>query len=372
MKETSEEPEKKILTQNRILLSKIKRTFLFRNVWLARLILFLGVIGVVVVLLILIVKLVFYLGWDRYINLGRNFLFPRRDSFSGSYVNVLVLGKAGFGHEAPDLTDTMLLVSFNLKEGQENISLLSLPRDIWIEDLRAKLNSVYYWGNQKKEGGGLVLTKKVVEEIVGVPIQYGVVVDFAGFSKLIDSLGGIEVEVENSFTDERFPIPGKEDDLCGGDLKYNCRFETVSFTKGLQMMDGAEALKFVRSRHAEDLTEGTDLARSKRQQQVILGIKNRLLDREVMFSWEKIQKVNEIVWSMIETDMNEEMMAVLAGWAYRTKQYETLSIPDEFLINPPLVGKYDYLYVFVPRRENWEEIHSWLVGKINGINSLPN
>jgi LCP family protein required for cell wall assembly len=104
-----------------------------------------------------------------------------------------------------------------------SFTIISLPRDIWIPALRAKLNSVYYWGNQKEEGGGLPLSKSVVEEIVGQPVEYGIVIDFEGFQEIIDVLGGVEVNVERSFTDERFPIEGKENDECEGDPEYKCR-----------------------------------------------------------------------------------------------------------------------------------------------------
>jgi len=113
-----------------------------------------------------------------------------------------------------------------------------------------------------------VLAKSVAEEIVGIPVHYAVVVDFDFFQKVIDELGGIEVDVETDFVDDRYPIKGREDDLCNGDPKFSCRYETVEFKKGLQFMDGGAALKFVRSRNAEG-DEGTDLARIARQEKVI-------------------------------------------------------------------------------------------------------
>ena len=64
-------------------------------------------------------------------------------------VNLLILGKGGVGHAGGDLTDTMIFASVSLKD--DSVSLVSLPRDIWIPEIRAKINSAYYWGKVKPE-----------------------------------------------------------------------------------------------------------------------------------------------------------------------------------------------------------------------------
>jgi len=157
-------------------------------------------------------------------------------------MNILILGKGGQGHEAPDLTDTVIFAS--LKHNDPTLALVSLSRDIWIPELRAKLNSAYYWGNQKQENGGQILAKSTVEQIVGKPIHYIVVVDFSGFKNIIDTLGGIEVEVERSFIDERYPISGREADDCGGDdPEFLCRFETVSFAASITASSGCKTTR---------------------------------------------------------------------------------------------------------------------------------
>jgi len=230
---------------------------------------------------------------------------------------------------------------------------------------------VYYWGNYKKEGGGLVLAKSVVEEVLGEPVHYGVVIDFSGFTKLIDALGGVEVEVERSFVDERFPIPGKENDECGGDLEYSCRYETVKFEAGKQWMDGATALKFVRSRHSEDEEEGTDLARGERQQRVLLAVRERILSQETLMAPKKLMAIWRLAWEMVEMDMPEEAMASLARKVWEADgRMESYAVPEELLENPPISARYDNLYVFVPRIENeegeedWSEIRAWVDGVV--------
>ena len=101
-----------------------------------------------------------------------------------------------------------------------------------------------------KKRAGFILSKAEVENIIGQPIHYAIVVDFDQFEAVINFLGGVDVIVENSFIDKEFPIAGRENNLCNSDPDYKCRYETISFTKGLTHMNGQTALKFVRSRYA--------------------------------------------------------------------------------------------------------------------------
>lgn len=259
--------------KRKIVISRIKRRLL-KHVWLVR---------ASLITLILLGFYLFYflaslilgrLGVTSYLGLIGDFIFTPTQKIQTreDRTNILILGKGGKGHEAPDLTDTVIFASINHTD--PSLSLVSLPRDIWIPELRAKLNSTYYWGNQKKDGGGLILTKATVESIVGQPVHYGLVIDFSGFMKIVDVLGGVEVDVERGFVDEKYPIAGKEDDECDGDLEYKCRYETIRFEEGAQTMNGETALIFARSRNAEG-DEGTDLAREIRQQKILAAIQTK-------------------------------------------------------------------------------------------------
>lgn len=276
-------------------------------------------------------------------------------------VNFLILGKGGVGHDAPELTDTILIVSVSLSTENPRISLLSLPRDIWVEELKTKLNSIYYWGNKKSTNGGPDLAKKAVTDIAGLPIHYYLVFDFSSFTKVIDAVGGIDVEVENSFTDKRYPIRGKENDTCGGDRTFACRYEVITFTKGTTKMDGELALKFVRSRYSEG-DEGTDLAREKRQQRVIAALKTKVSSKDVYSDPDKIQNLISILTKSIETDLGEKDFGIIAFIADAKDNIKNLSIPEGFLINPPIGKKYDNQYVFIPRdlKLGWSELQEWI------------
>ena len=349
----------KSLSKKAVFTSRIKRRVL-KHVWLVRLF----IIGLAAVSLYIILALFLVLlrgtPLQQSLSFVSNFILAPRDkilSVDGN-TNILILGKAGENHDAPDLTDTIFFGS--VSRDQKNISLVSLPRDIWISSLRAKLNSAYYWGNQKQAGGGLILAKSTVEEIIGQPVHYALVIDFAGFTKVIDVLGGIEVDVERDFVDEKYPIAGRERDLCGGDPEYKCRYETISFTKGTRFMDGETALKFVRSRNAQG-DEGTDLARGARQQKIIAAIKNKLLSPDIFFSPRKAFAILKIAKDYTETDITPEALAIAAREIVEARNnVNSHVLPEEFLINPPISIKYDNLYVFVPEGGNWDKVHRWI------------
>ncbi len=345
--------------KKKVFFSRLKRK-IFKHVWVLR--------GLIILSgLVLFVGIVFLTGLflkqtkvPSYFELAYNFIFTPRGKLAeiDGRTNILFLGKGGEGHEAPDLTDTMLLVSLDKRE--KKITLISLPRDIWIASLRTKLNSVYYWGNKKEPEGGLVLAKATVEEILGKPIHYAAILDFSGFKRIIDVLGGIEVEVENSFVDTKYPIPGRENDLCGGDPEYKCRYETLRFTQGRQTMDGETALKFVRSRNSEG-DEGTDFARQKRQQSILKGIEEKVLNRKILFSPKKMLELKSAVLSSIETDVEQSEAAVIArGMFSSRKNIVSAILPENLLVNPPKSAKYDNLYVFVPIDGEWLGIHKWV------------
>ena len=340
-------------------LVRIKRRLL-KHIWLVRI----GLVALVVLGIFFIVSLFGFFskkaGLTNYGEVITNFIFAKDskvESIRGR-TNILILGKSGEGHAAGDLTDSIIFTSISLKD--PTISLFSLPRDIWVPAIRAKVNSAYYWGGVKQEGGGLILAKSTVEEIVGQPVQYGLVIDFSGFTRIIDVVGGIEVDVENAFVDEKYPIPGKENDLCDGDKEYKCRYETISFQKGIQTMGGETALKFVRSRNALG-DEGTDIARTARQQKVLLAVRQKVLSSKVLFSPKTLAGIWKVVRESVETDISPESGAVLARHAISAREkINTFVLLEELLVNPPISPRYDDQYVFIPAAGDWSEVHKWI------------
>ena len=188
-------------------------------------------------------------------------------------INILLLGIGGAGHEGPYLSDTMIIAQIRPDIGQ--VSLTSIPRDYLIElpqnlGLR-KINSAFAEGFAKnqsyKEAGTWALD--AAQKISGLAIPYFAVVDFVGFEKAIDQVGGIDINVEKSFTDSQFP-----DDKLG-------YLPPITFETGFEHMDGKRALQFARSRHGTN-GEGSDFARSQRQQKVISSLKNKVLSLNII------------------------------------------------------------------------------------------
>ncbi|OGE18592.1 hypothetical protein A3D83_03335 [Candidatus Daviesbacteria bacterium RIFCSPHIGHO2_02_FULL_41_10] len=260
---------------------------------------------------------------------------------TNGYVNILLLGIAGGSHDGASLTDTIMIASYNLKTNQ--VYLFSIPRDLWLPALKSKANAAYQIGFPEKNGLGLA--KTVFGNVLGIPVHYGLRVDFRGFVKAIDVIDGIEVVVEKPFDDYLYPIQGSESDSCGNTEKemefneeearklniepgkrvilitkenqiatdsaeekkgmkyFSCRYEHISFEKGSTKMSGAVALAYVRSRHGTN-GEGSDFARSKRQQKIIEAVRNKLLSLETLTNPQKISDLLETLGKSVDTDIS--------------------------------------------------------------------
>ncbi len=214
-------------------------------------------------------------------------------------IDILLLGIGGEDHPGAELTDTNLILS--IKPSEKKMSLVSIPRDMYVQipdsNEYSRINKLNYLGsleNQDDPNSGPALTKKSVENITGISIEYFVKLDFDGFREVIDALGGVEIDVPNSFIDTEYPL--------------GIGYQTVEFEKGLQVMDGETALKFARSRKGyttdnSGVVEGTDFARSRRQQLVIMAAKEKAMSLGVLANPTKLNQVFSALDKHIVTDM---------------------------------------------------------------------
>ncbi|MFH0927967.1 MAG: LCP family protein, partial [bacterium] len=174
--------------------------------------------------------------------------------------NILLLGVGGYGHEGPQLSDTILLVSLDRED--KKVGIISIPRDLSVEIPgygERKINSANAYGEEKGQGEGPKLAAQVAESVFGMPVHYYVRVDFNAFQSIIDQIGGVDINVDRAFTDSQYPT-------------NDYGVETISFNAGWQHMDGQTALKYSRSRHGTG-GEGSDFARSARQQKILNAVK---------------------------------------------------------------------------------------------------
>lgn len=301
-------------------------------------------------------------------------------------INLLLMGIGGGVHDGPNLTDTIILANINPQKN--TIHLVSIPRDLYVDSLHSKINAAYATGQDKDEKGFLY-AKSTVGSVTGVYPTYVVVIDFSGFVKLVDLLGGIDVNVENTLVDHAYPDEGKEKELCGvtedgmasfsaqiatgsatdADI-FPCRFVDLRVEKGLQHMNGDLALKFVRSRHAFG-SEGSDFARSRRQQLVINAVRNKILSLGTLANPVKVIGIINILRDNIHTDIPEDQFDDFIKLAQKMKGAKIDSTVIEegdasadrygLLINPPLTD-YNGQWVLAPRagRGNYSEIKKYV------------
>jgi LCP family protein required for cell wall assembly len=272
--------------------------------------------------------------------------------------NILLLGIGGGDHDGPNLSDSITILSYD--QASNTIRTLGVPRDVWSEALQEKINAAYAIGEAIKPGHGLTLASAELSSLTGVPIHYAVVVAFDGFEQIIDYVGGVDVVVENAFTDHEYPIAGRENDTCGGhDPDYKCRYETIHFDKGTQHMDGKVALKFVRSRHAVG-DEGSDFARSKRQQLVMSALRRKILAASFMKDTKKIAGLYALLDRMVIRNMSNQTAAVLArDILFGGKlQQESNALKDNLfdVPSPYVYGK----YVLVPKDTSGDGIRRYV------------
>lgn len=273
--------------------------------------------------------------------------------------NILLLGIGGGTHAGADLTDTILVVSLDAL--QKKMAMISVPRDIWSDTLKDKVNSAYHYGELKKEGGGLTLAKVIAEDMVGLPIHYVLLIDFSGFESILNIVGGIDVFVPKAFTDTEFPIAGKEDDLCDNDPQFRCRYESVSFVSGNQHMDGETALTYIRSRHAEG-DEGSDFARGRRQQEVLVALQETLKNPSTWLPPSRMVTLYEAFDRATTTDMRIGELATVGKVMMNKGTNDVKRISFINYLQVPPVWMYGR-YVLTPET-GYPEIHEYIKSQL--------
>ena len=320
-----------------------------------------GLIIVLIAVILLFIPYVTFIQKDLGVSLFRVLVWPYPVKKIDTQVNIALLGIPGGLHDGPNLSDSITVFNYDLKENRA-VSM-GIPRDIWSTSLRDRINSAYAYGEAKTPGGGLKLAKAEIGSIIGIPIQYAVVIDFAKFEQLIDDFGGVDIVVEKSFVDNKYPIEGKEADECGGDTEFKCRYETLRFEKGEQHMDGKTALKFVRSRNAEG-SEGSDFARNLRHQKVMDSVKDAILSEFKSFNIVRIRKAYRMLDELIIRDITNKEASTIAKKIVFGKRFSQASATlSRELFEVPDAWNYDGKYVLVPISE--EKVRDFVLCTFN-------
>ena len=310
---------------------------------------------------------------------------PERLSYT-----ILLLGFGGDDHSGGSLADAQIVANINTKT--KKITFIAVPRDSWVNlPVRSDMSDHYKINNAYAIGvintlapnkqtsfsgvhGGGNLAKVAMEEVTGLKIDYYMAVSFDRFTRAIDALSGIAVNVPVTFDDNFYPVKGLEDESCGFspeeitkfhedysgfelEKQFTCRYEHLHFDKGLNQMDGVTALKFIRSRHSNE--HGGDFARGVREQAVLIAIKDKLLSLNAL---NNIDEFYEEFRKIIITDITQEAILEVLPKIGNPKDYAVnmLNInTDNYLENST---SSDGQYILVPKAgiDNWSGIQNYI------------
>lgn len=305
--------------------------------------------------------------------------------------NILLLG-VDYRTDMPseNLSDTMMVASIDTTAKNKDVVLISIPRDLWVTlpgwkygeknqfnfyTQGSKINAANAYGDayDYPNGKGMELAREEVQQVLGIQIHYVVKVNFYGFKQIVDDLGGISVNVENSFTDCQYPIEGRENAY-----PISSRFMCVSFQKGYQYMNGEKALEFARSRHSDDNPlEASDLARAKRQQKVMVAIRDKALSIGTLIDPLKVSSLIKGLGDNIETldvDFGQIGSFYKMAQAINVDTAQHIVLTDNPDYNPDgtvllKVGNsslYGGAFVFLPLagQDNYTQIQAYVARKL--------
>jgi len=247
------------------------------------------------------------------------------------YTNIVLLGDGGHVRDGADLIDTIIVASIDYEKNA--VTLLSIPRDYYVKNniqWPGRINELYrnHKFQYEDEDELYRLFQKVSGEIVNLDIQYYLRVNFNAFVEIVDSIGGITVDVKETIYDPYYP--NETDD---GYIIFEIK-------KGLQEMDGETALKFVRSRKTT-----SDFDRAFRQQQVLEAVREKALSLDILTKPNHLKKLYEAVSTNMNTDLSIREMIALAGFA---KHFDRSHLISKVIHDDP--GQ-DGGFLYTPERE---------------------
>jgi LCP family protein required for cell wall assembly len=272
----------------------------------------------------------------------------KKDSFG--HINVVVLGDGGHVRDGADLVDSIMVASLDPTAG--TVSMFSIPRDYYVKSPEFgthKINEMYR--NFKKEMGddAYSMFAKAASLVTGQDVPYYIRVDFNGFVDVVDALGGITVDVKEAISDPYYPNDNDDG------------YTLFQIQPGVQQMDGETALKYARSRKTT-----SDFDRSRRQQQVLMAIKDKAMSENILTNPALIGKLYKTISESLNTNLSLTEMITLASLARKIDRTHVISkvLTDDplneggFLYTPErqLTGG---LFGLLPIGDNLDQIHQY-------------
>jgi LCP family protein required for cell wall assembly len=239
-------------------------------------------------------------------------------------VNFLLIGSDRRSTAGSTRTDTMVIAILRPNEGQ--VSLISIPRDLWVSIPGGyennRINTAYQLGiSSGYPGGGPGLLKDTILYNLGIRIDHTAMVDFSGFSQIVDTIGGVDVPVSCAYTDWRLIDPSF-------DPFNENNWHLYTTGPGMIHMDGDLALWYARSRQ-----RSSDFDRGRRQQEVLRSLFSQALQAGTLA---RIPELYNDLQSTVETDLGLTDLLQLAVYAPRM----TIADIRSYYIRPPLVSSW--------------------------------
>lgn len=283
-------------------------------------------------------------------------LFSKLPEDDPNLRTVLLLGIRG--EESPYgglLTDSIILASLN-KQTKE-VSIVSIPRDLYVRlpgsTKKEKINYVYAYGLEK--GGiskGINYSERVVSRVTGVHIDDSVVVEMEALKKVVKTLGGIDVHLDDTFVEDKQWFCNSQGEDCW-------RFELPA---GDNHLNATETIYYIRSRFSSN-----DFDRARRQQQVLFAIKDRVFSLNILSRPDRILELFGIVDENIRTSMDQKEIISFArnfrseSWHLDNIQNHVLRAGPEQPLEEATIE--EGRYVLLPKEDDWSEVQK-IIGKI--------
>lgn len=197
--------------------------------------------------------------------------------------NILLLGSDRRPNTPNWRTDVMMIIAID--EATKQVGVISLPRDIYVDEIPDhrgnKINVIDYLGEQDEpDGGGPKLLGQIIENKIGVPIDHFIRFDFEAFKRLVDAMGGVEIEVDCPLYDP---------------YGYDQGGLPLALDAGVHRLNGGEALSYVRSRLI-----GGDLERERRQQRFAWAVRSQILNENLLT---RVPAIYQALNDNVQTDL---------------------------------------------------------------------
>jgi len=244
-------------------------------------------------------------------------------------INILFLGIGDPSHAGADLSDSMMVMSVDTRT--HDVGMLSIPRDLWVDIPGLgynKINDANAFGDSRTKDGGPALAMQVVSKTLGIPVQYFVRTDFTGLKEAVDTLGGVTVTVPQALYDSEYP--------CQNNEKYSCG---LNIKAGTYVMNGTLALEYARCRKGYC---GNDFGRARRQQDILLDMKDKALSLPTLVNPAKISSLIDILGDNVRTDLSldelKDFYNMLKGVSTSNVSQNVLDNTDNDLVVTANIG----------------------------------